>query len=57
MVLQVLFNITLFLVTAHKIRKLQQETAKQISKGDSRKFNRLEADKDRFAHPNKFLQW
>lgn len=55
MVLQLLFNITLFLCTAYQIRKLQRETAAQITKGESRKFNRLEADKDRYGLINVLL--
>lgn len=51
MILQLLFNMTLFLCTSYKIRKLQQETKKITKSGESRKFNRLEADKDRFANP------
>lgn len=47
MVLQLLFNITLFICTALQIRKVLRETANAISKGDSRRFNRMEADKDR----------
>lgn len=54
MILQLLFNMTLFLCTSYKIRKLQQETKKITKSGESRKFNRLEADKDRFANPYKW---
>lgn len=45
--LQLLFNITLFLCTAYQIRKLQQETKQMTKGGDSRKFNKMDADKDR----------
>lgn len=45
--LQLLFNITLFICTAYQIRKLQQETKQMTKGGDSRKFNKMDADKDR----------
>ncbi|XP_059613890.1 G-protein coupled receptor Mth2-like [Phlebotomus argentipes] len=41
-------NVILFTLTSIQIRKLQQETA-AMNKGDSRRFNRMEADRDRFS--------
>lgn len=52
MLLQLIFNITLFICTALQIRKVFRETANAISKGDSRRFNRMEADKDRYLGIN-----
>lgn len=49
MILQLIANISLFVCTSYQIRKLQRETAQITNKGDSRKFNRMEADKDRFV--------
>lgn len=55
MLLQLIFNITLFICTALQIRKVFRETANAISKGDSRRFNRMEADKDRYVG-NKYFR-
>lgn len=50
MMIQLVFNVVLFLCTTYQIRKLQQETKQMTKSGESRKFNRMEADKDRFAN-------
>ncbi|XP_055688325.1 G-protein coupled receptor Mth2-like isoform X2 [Lutzomyia longipalpis] len=41
-------NLILFALTSIQIRKLQKETA-AMNKGDSRRFNKMEADRDRFG--------
>ncbi|XP_055702005.1 G-protein coupled receptor Mth2-like isoform X3 [Phlebotomus papatasi] len=41
-------NVILFALTSIQIRKLQKETA-AMNKGDSRRFNKMEADRDRFS--------
>uniref|UniRef100_A0A1L8DK28 Putative g protein-coupled receptor n=1 Tax=Nyssomyia neivai TaxID=330878 RepID=A0A1L8DK28_9DIPT len=41
-------NLILFALTSFQIRTLQKETA-AMNKGDSRRFNKMEADRDRFS--------
>ena len=49
MLAQLITNATLFLCTSYQIKKLQQETKRMTHRSESRMFNRMEADRDRYV--------